>query len=286
MSLADPLAESWEETIAALPSAAERAEATAFIQNDLRQGVGVGLLRGWFLLMKANRLFMESMPARLRKEFSQEIMEEIVRLGKSLAAHDKNWKEGVSSLERSATHAENAAQRIEKIVPHTDKIVQDAFDRIDTTKLSGAISQTVMKSTVEPVTKTNEELKSTSELLRELVLHTNAAIKALSLLSLPGIAGVVFLAALLLCGSVAAIVVGRIHAGYDRELALAVETNGPAFAQLSRLHAKLEIAPQGDTQGNPIPGCWALSVDAAEEAQMKTNDPRRRGVIFFKEGDF
>ena len=73
MSLGDPVAEGWSEVVAVLPTDAEREELARFIREDLRLGAGTGILRGLFLFLKANRIFMESMPGRFRDEFTREL---------------------------------------------------------------------------------------------------------------------------------------------------------------------------------------------------------------------
>jgi hypothetical protein len=83
--LTDPLAEQWEETIAALPSQAERDEVTAFIQNYFRQGAGTGIMRSFFLLLKANRCYLEKQPGRYRQEFYDPLAELMLRLERGLS---------------------------------------------------------------------------------------------------------------------------------------------------------------------------------------------------------
>jgi hypothetical protein len=281
-SLVDPLAEQWEESIAALPTQAERDEVTAFIQNYFRPGAGTGIMRSFFLLLKANRCHLEKQPERLRKEFYDPLAELMQRLEKSLTVQYEGQKAGITAMERSGTQADKAAQRVELIVPKVEGIVQAAFDRIQTESLTKKITHTVVKSAVEPVAKTNEKLGQTLELLDNALVSIQETMKVLRNFSLPTIVGVAFIAALLLCGSISACIIGRMGTAYDRKLAAAVASNGDAFAELAQLRAKIEIMPQGDAEGNPIPGHYALSLENAEAAQMKRNDPRGRGLIFFQ----
>ncbi|HEY0256212.1 MAG TPA: hypothetical protein VGC39_02125 [Candidatus Methylacidiphilales bacterium] len=278
----DPLGFSMEGLVAVLPTQEEREELALFIEDHLKRGAGAGVLRGFFLLLKAYRIFMDGLPERFRKEFA-ELSETMLRLEKSLAVFQQGQKESVAVLERSAGHAGKVAQRMEKVIPQIEAIVQKAFDQIDTTALSQRITETVLKSTVDPIAKTNEKLGATLDVLQEVLGHTERATKTLRSLSLPMIAGVAFLAALILGGSISAVIVSRISQAYAQRLSAAVEANGDSFAKLARLHAKVEVVPQGDAAGNPVPGRWALLLDGAETVEMKTNDPRRRGVVFFHE---
>ena len=132
-----------------------------------------------------------------------------------------------------------------KVIPQIEAIVQKAFDQIDTKVLSQRITETVLKSTVDPIAKTNDKLGGSLDVLQELLGHTVEATKTLRSHSLPMIAGVAFLAALILCGSISALVITRISHAYDQRLSTAVATNGAAFAELARLHAKIEVGSPG-----------------------------------------
>jgi hypothetical protein len=284
-AVGDPLGPDQEEMVAALPSQVEREELVVFIQTHLRPGFGNETSRGFSLFMKAYRLLLERQLARFRQEFYQPTTEAMLRLEKSLALQEETQRAGIASMERSATHAEDASQRTEKTVPKIEKAVQTAFDGYDPKILSQRITESFEKSMVEPLEKTNEKLNATLEVFQEVLLHAEQAIKILRRVSFPSIAGVTFMLALLLCGSLSAYIIGRMGTAYDRKLAAAVENNGDAFAQLAQLHARIQVVPQGDQQGNPIPGHYALSLENADAAQVKTKDPQRRGVIFFQKSD-
>ena len=85
----------------------------------------------------------------------------MLRLEKTLAIALQGHKDGIASLERSAARAEAVAQFIEKIGPDIRAMFQTAADRIDVKQIAQNLTDTVARSTVEPVARTNKELNDT-----------------------------------------------------------------------------------------------------------------------------
>ena len=165
----DPLVSSWSETVQALPTVEEREELSRFIRHDLQEGVGAGILRGFFLLLKANRLYLDQLPDKFKQELVQPMRDQFMRLERSLAVQLETQAKIVARNEQAAETSLRAMKGMESIVPKVETIVQDSVDRIDTTGLTQKITDTVIKSTVEPVAETNRELQKMLKLLTSLV---------------------------------------------------------------------------------------------------------------------
>ena len=177
--LIDPLVASWHETVQALPTVEEREELSHFIRHDLREGVGAGILRGLFLLLKANRLYLEQLPDKYNQELVQPMRDLLLRWEKSVATQIETQKLIAAQNERTSAKSFEAMECAKGIVPKVESAVQVAVDKIDTEALSRQITATVIKSTVEPVACTNEELRKMIKLLMELIEKIKEAIDVL-----------------------------------------------------------------------------------------------------------
>jgi len=165
----DPLGSNMEEVIAALPTQQERDELTLFIEEHLKRGTGAGILRGIFLLLKANRCYLEKLPGQFNRELVQPIRDHALRMEKSSAVQIEAQKHIAIQNERTTTRAVGVMDRMESIVPQVENVVQRSVDKVDTKALTQEISATLLKSTVEPVRKTNQELQKMAELLADLI---------------------------------------------------------------------------------------------------------------------
>ncbi len=85
----DPLGSNMEEVIAALPTQQERDEFTLFIEEHLKRGTGAGILRGMFLLLKANRCYLEKLPGQFNRELVQPIRDHALRMEEKLSRTDR-----------------------------------------------------------------------------------------------------------------------------------------------------------------------------------------------------
>jgi hypothetical protein len=77
----------------------------------------------------------------------------------------------------------------------------------------------------------------------------------------------------------------RLAAKYEQIDANA-QANQQAYAKLTGLNVTIEVVPQGDAQGNVVPGHYALTMKGADDAQLKNGDDGQAGVIFFQGRDF
>jgi hypothetical protein len=165
----DPLVTSWFETVQALKTVEEREELSRFIRHDLRQGVGAGILRGLFLLLKANRLYLEDLPDKFNQELVQPTRDLLLRLERSLAVQMETQSQIAVRNERAAETSLRAMKGMEGMVPKVDTLVQNAVDRVDTKAVTQQITATLLESTVEPVRQTNLELLKMADLLADLI---------------------------------------------------------------------------------------------------------------------
>jgi len=165
----DPLGSNMEEVIAALPTQQERDEFTLFIEEHLKRGTGAGILRGMFLLLKANRCYLEKLPGQFNRELVEPIRDHALRMEKSSAVQIEAQKQIAIQNERTTTRSVGVMDRMESIVPQVENVVQRSVDKVDTKALTQQISATLLESTVEPVRKTNQELLKMVNLLSDLI---------------------------------------------------------------------------------------------------------------------
>jgi hypothetical protein len=165
----DPLGLNMEEVVAALPTQQERDELTLFIEEHLKRGTGAGILRGMFLLLKANRCYLEKLPGQFNRELVQPMRDFLLRLEKSLAAQIDAQKQIAIQNERTTVRSVEVMDRMDSIIPKVENVVQRSVDKVDTKALTQQISATLLESTVEPVRKTNKELQKMAELLADLI---------------------------------------------------------------------------------------------------------------------
>ena len=168
-NLCDPLGLNMEEVTAALPTQQERDEFTLFIEEQLKRGVGAGILRGLFLLLKANRCYLEKLPGQFNRELVQPVRDLFLRLEKSLAAQIDAQKQIAFQNERTTARSVEVMDRMDSIVPKVESVVQRSVDKVDTKALTQQITATLLESTVEPVRKTNLELLKMANLLVDLI---------------------------------------------------------------------------------------------------------------------
>ncbi len=290
----DPLVASWHETVQALQTVEEREELSHFLRHDLRHGVGAGILRGLFLLLKANRLYLEQLPGTFNQELVEPMRDQFLRLERTLAFQVETQTQMVARNEKAAETSLRAMKGMESLVPKVATVVQDAVDKIETKALTRQITDTVMKSTVEPVAETNRELQKMLKLLTELVEKVKEGIEILRKIAWERI----LWASLGIAFTVWAIVFIFAYQGmkhsFDASLEMqnqklqalagAIEKaqgaaigNQWACDQLSHLQTTIEVKPLSDE-----PGHYVLILPGAESAQVM---PDGKGVVSFQGTD-
>jgi hypothetical protein len=186
-----------------------------------------------------------------------------------------------------------AADRMEAVVPKVEGVVQKAFDKIDSSKLTQKVEDSVMEGVVKPITKINHELEMTlpqmqkrSEIVNKLMEKTTWYNVKLFFLNCASAWGIVFFC-LYLYGyfGLSDWYKERLAAKYEQIDANA-QANQQAYAKLTGLNVTIEVVPQGDAQGNVVPGHYALTMKGADDAQLKNGDDGQAGVIFFQGRDF
>jgi hypothetical protein len=147
----------------------EREELSRFIRHDLRDGVGAGILRGLFLLLKANRLYLDQLPGSFDQKLVQPMRDFLLRMEKSMASLLETQRQIALRSDGAIDKATQLVERLDSIVPKVENIVQRSVDNVDTTPITRQISDSLMKSTVEPISQTNDELLKTARLLSGLI---------------------------------------------------------------------------------------------------------------------
>jgi hypothetical protein len=289
----DPLGLNLEEVISSLPTEQERDELSVFIEEHLKRGTGAGILRGLFLLLKANRCYMEKLPGQFNRELVQPIIENMLRLETSIGRQIESQEKILTQTNRCVDSSTRAADRMEAVVPKVEGVVQKAFDRIDSSKLTQKVEDSVMEGVVKPITKINHELETTlpqmqkrSEIVNKLMEKTTWYNVKLFFLNCASAWGIVFFC-LYLYGyfGLSDWYKEKLAAKYEQIDANA-QANQQAYAKLTGLNVTIEVVPQGDAQGNVVPGHYALTMKGADDAQLKNGDDGQAGVIFFQGRDF
>jgi hypothetical protein len=289
----DPLGLNLEEVISSLPTQQERDELSVFIEEHLKRGTGAGILRGLFLLLKANRCYLEKLPGQFNRELVQPIIENMLRLETSIGRQIESQDKILTQTIRCVDSSTRAADRMEAVVPKVEGVVQKAFDKIDSSKLTQKVEDSVMEGVVKPITKINHELETTlpqmqkrSEIVNKLMEKTTWYNVKLFFLNCASLWGIVFFG-LYLYGyfGLSDWYKERLAAKYEQIDANA-QANQQAYAKLTGLNVTIEVVPQGDAQGNVVPGHYALTMKGADDAQLKNGDDGQAGVIFFQGHDF
>jgi hypothetical protein len=286
----DPLGSNMEEVVAALPTQRERDELTLFIEEHLKRGTGAGILRGLFLLLKANRCYLEKLPEQFNSELVQPIIENMLRLETSIGLQAKAQEKTLVQANRCAESSTAAAGRMEAIIPKVEGVVQTAFNKIDPSALTRKIEDTVMEGVVKPVAKVNEKCDQLQEKLEKRVPVLTGALKWLTL----GNFFVWALSCALLIGAVAIYVVfeeeqemvtqlqTRVKEEIEKVHATA-QVNEQTLNALARLNMAIEINPEKDWWGNVMPYHYCISIKGADSGNTIYKNWERYGAIFVHE---
>lgn len=286
----DPLGATWTETIAALPTPEEREEATRFIEHDLHKGAGTGILRGLFLLLKANRCYLENLPDQFRREMVQPLIENLLRIETGIAKQIEVQNQILNQMNRCFASASTSADRMEAVVPKIERVVQQAFDRIDSSKLTCQIESSVVEGAVKPVIRVNEQCAQLQDQLKERLPGLTSALKWLTI----GNFVVWALSCALLIGAIALYVVSDMEREMRTQLRNRVreetekvhataQVNEETLKNLARLNVELIIAPEKDWFGNVRPNHYCVAMQGADSGHTVYKDGQRYGAIFFEE---
>ena len=292
-NLYDPLGFNMEEVIAALPTQQERDEYTLFVEEHLKRGVGAGILRGMFLLLKANRCYLEKLPGQFNRELVQPVRDLFLRLEKSLAVQIEAQKQIAAQNERTAVKSFTIMERMDSLVPKIETAVQDAVDRIDTGAITQQITDTVLESTVKPITQLNQELART---FPEMERRSKTVLGHMEKMTWYNIK-LFFLNCASFWGIIFFCLYGYgyydLNNWYEKRLAAKYEqidanaqVNHEAYAKLTQLNVTISVVPQNDAQGNVIPGHYAVVMKGADNAGMQTRNDGSAGAILFQGHDF
>jgi hypothetical protein len=286
----DPIGLNMEGVIASLPTQQERDECTLFIEEHLKRGTGAGILRGLFLLLKANRCYLEKLPEQFNRELVQPIIENMLRLETSIGLQIKAQDKFLTQTNRCVESSTRAADRMEAVAPRMEKVVQIAFDQIDSSTLTKKIEDSVMEGVVKPVTKINDKCDVLQDKLEKRASILIPLMKWGTLLNI-GIWSLIFAVAL---ATIAFLIVESLRVDMTKQLddriAQEVEhvhataqINTDTLETLARLNVQVVIAPEKDLLGNVMPNHYCLAIQGADEANMVDKDGQNFGAIFFKD---
>ena len=276
--------------VASLDSREERDRLTRFLTVELQDGKGTGILGDVFLLLKANRCYMEKLPEQFNRELVQPIIENMLRLEASLGLQAKAQEKTLEQANQCAESSTAAAGRMEAIVPKVEGVVQTAFDKIDSSALTRKIENSVMEGAVKPVAKVNEECGHLQETLGKRVPFLTNALKWLTI----GNFVVWALSCALLIGAIAIYVVFSM----EQEMVSTIQTrvreenekvhataqvNEETLKTLSRLSVQIEIHPEKDWFGNEMQNHYCLAMKGANSGSTIYKYGERYGTIFFQD---
>ena len=276
--------------IAALESQEERDRLTHFLTFDLRDGKGTGILGDVFLLLKANRCYMEKLPGQFNRELVQPIIENMLRLETSIGLQAKAHDKILVYANRCAESSTAAAGRMEAIVPKVEGVVQTAFNKIDPSALTRKIEDTVMEGVVKPVAKVNEKCDQLQEKLEKRAAILAPLMKWGTLLNLGLWASGVAIALAVL----GFIIVDNFHRDMTAQLQDRVaqemekvhataQVNEETLNVLARLNVVIEINPEKDWLGNLMPNHYCVAIKDADTANVVYKNGQKYGAIFIKE---
>jgi len=286
----DPLGATWAETIAALPTQEERDEATHFIEHDLRKGAGNGILRGMFLLLKANRCYLEKLPEKFNSELVKPMVENLRRIEARIALHSEMQDKMQTQMERCVTSAAKSADRMEAVIPRMEGVVQKAFDDIDTSKLTQKIEDTVTEGVVRPVAKVNAKCEQLQDKLDQRLPGLTDVLKWLTISN----AIVWALGCALIIGAFAICSLVNI----ERDMVIQLQTrvreeiekvhataqvNEKTLDALAGLNVALEISPEKDWWGHEMPYHYCISIRGADSGGTFYKNWERYGAIYVHE---
>jgi len=294
-ALVDPLASSWFETVQALPTVEEREELSRFIRHDMRDGVGAGILRGLFLLLKANRLYLDQLPGSFDQKLVQPMRDFLLRMEKSMASLVETHRQIALRNDCTTDKATQLVDRLDSIVPKVENVVQRSVDKVDTTPITRQISDTLMKSTVEPVARANEELLMTAKLLSGLIEKAKEILEMLYKIAwkkmLLGSLGITFafwfVVFILACRGMEHSFDATLREQNQKLLSLVATVSGSRGTaignqavgdELSRMQITLDVKPVFDGDNH-----YQLTLPHAYDAKVL---PDGTGVIDFQGPDF
>jgi hypothetical protein len=276
--------------IASLDSQEERDRLTRFLTVDLQDGKGTGILGDVFLLLKANRCFMEKLPGQFNGELVQPLTENMLRLETSFGLQVKAQEKTLVQANRCAESSTAAAGRMEAIVPKVEGVVQAAFDRIDSSKLTRKIEETITEGVVKPVTKINDKCERLQDNLDKRLPGLTNALKWLTVSNLV----VWALSCGLLMGAIAIYVVFSIEQEMVNTLQTRVkeeiekvhataQVNEKTLDALASLNVALEIHPEKDWWGHEMPYHYCISIRGADSGGTFYKNWERYGAIYVHE---
>ena len=276
--------------VASLDSQEERDRLTRFLTVELQDGKGTGILGDVFLLLKANRCYMEKLPEQFNRELIQPLTENMLRLETSVGLQAKAQEKTLMQANRCADSSTAAAGRMEAIVPKVEGVVQTAFDKIDSSALTKKIEDSVVEGAVKPVARVNDECDLLQERLGDRIPILTGALKWLTI----GNFVVCALSFALLIGAVAIYVVfsmeqemvGTLQTRVREEIEkvhATAQANKETLEALSRLSVQIEIQPQKDWFGNEIQNHYCLAMKGANSGSTVYKYGERYGAIFFQD---
>jgi hypothetical protein len=285
-----------EAMVASLESQKERERLTRFLTLELQDGKGTGILGDVFLLLKANRCFMEKLPAQFNRELVQPIQEQALRMEKTFSLQSELQQKAMAQDRRTTEASFRTMEHMEAIAPKVQSVVQNSFDQIDTKKLSHTIAETLEKAVIAPVAKTNSELQRTVQLLGKLIDHVRGIFDLLKDINIYGMLAGCFALAFVVCGLISYFAIDSAKHSYEdtvrfqeqklqaifaevQKVQAAPSYNGDAFEKLRLLQIPITVEPAVDGQGQTMDGRYTLSLAGAENAQLL--QPNSEGVITF-----
>jgi hypothetical protein len=286
----DPLGFNMEEVIAALPTQQERDEFTRFLEEHLKRGTGAGILRGLFLLLKANRCYLEKLPGQFNHELVQPIIENMLRLETSIGRQIETQDKILVETRRCANVSNDAADRMEAVVPKVEGVVQTAFDKIDSSALTSKFEDSIIEGVLKPVAKVNDKCDQLQDKLDKRLPVLMSALKWVNIWSFL----TCVVACVLVIGAIAIYVVfsmeqemvGTLQTRVKEEIEkvhATAQVNEQTLNALTRLNVALEINPEKDWWGNEMPYHYCISIKGADSGNTIYKNWQRYGAIFLKE---
>jgi hypothetical protein len=214
----------------------------------------------------------------------------MLRIETSIMQQVETQKEIVRQMDRCFVSASKSADRMEAVVPRIERVVQNSFDKIDSSKLTRKIEDTVTEGVVKPVAKINDQCDQLQEKLEKRAATLVPLMRWGTLLHLGLWASGVALALTVL----GYIIVDDFHQDMTTQLQERIaqeiekvhataQVNEDTLEALAKLNVTLEINPEKDWLGNVMPNHYCIAIKDADTANVVYKDGQKYGAIFVKE---
>jgi hypothetical protein len=275
----------WKAAISALPTAEKRDAAWEFFLARFAGSNAGDTLSGLILLLEANGVFLLTLPEKFHGELIRPITDRLSAMREQLQANVESQRATVRVADTVNEEIEKANRQLANTSAEFADKIAAAAKQLDTAALASQVCRELESSIVSPLRLALRTLPQESKRIEAASKAAESSIEKWHKVHFRGIIFNVCIGALLFFGMLFELAwIWLEHRFEDRLAAEIVQMSGNHYAlrETALLNAPVRLTSWCDSDGNPIPGGYALELDHAEDAQLQTADGERRGLIFFK----